>query len=195
MVSSELAHRLHSRSADVSWIDVTTAGSGQPAERIAACLTTVHGRTGPHLLVLDGVSDPDDVVRCLPRDETRVLITSRADTGVWHRIAHVVQVPVLPHEESVRLLRKRVHGLTEADAMHLAGALDDLPLAMENAASWLTSGMTPGQVLEQLKCLQPTGSVACRHRRRYATGRRGSLARHKRGRAPERARPRTHALH
>ncbi|GGU81929.1 hypothetical protein GCM10010260_13120 [Streptomyces filipinensis] len=151
MVSSELAHRLHSRYADVSWIDVTTAGSGQPAERIAACLTTVHGRTGPHLLVLDGVSDPDDVVRCLPRDETRVLITSRADTGVWHRIAHVVQVPVLPREESVRLLRKRVHGLTEADAMHLAGALDDLPLAMENAASWLTSGMTPGQVLEQLK--------------------------------------------
>ncbi len=151
MVSSELAHRLHSRYADVSWIDVTTAGSGQPAERIAACLTTVHGRTGPHLLVLDGVSDPDDVVRCLPRDETRVLITSRADTGVWHRIAHVVQVPVLPREESVRLLRKRVHGLTEADAMHLAGALDDLPLAMDNAASWLTSGMTPGQVLEQLK--------------------------------------------
>ncbi|PWS41400.1 hypothetical protein DKT74_27795 [Streptomyces sp. ZEA17I] len=29
--------------------------------------------------------------------------------------------------------------------------MDDLPLAMENAASWLTSGMTPLQVLEQLK--------------------------------------------
>ncbi|QIB43790.1 tetratricopeptide repeat protein [Streptomyces aureoverticillatus] len=151
VMSSELAHRQHSRYADVSWIDVATSGSGQAAERIAACLTTVSGRPGSHLLVLDGVSDPDDVVRYLPRDETKVLITSRADTGIWYRIARVIQVPVLPREESVRLLRTRVHGLTEVDAMRLAGALDDLPLAMENAASWLTSGMTPGQVLEQLK--------------------------------------------
>lgn len=97
------------------------------------------------------MSDPDEVVRYLPRDETKILIASRADTWVWHRIARVIQVPVLPREESVRLLRTRVHGLTAADAMCLAGALDDLPLAMEKAASWLTSGMTPGQVLEQLK--------------------------------------------
>ncbi|MEU0843228.1 tetratricopeptide repeat protein [Streptomyces sp. NPDC005962] len=150
-MSSELAHRQHSRYADVSWIDMATSGSGQSAERIASCLTTVSGRSGPHLLVLDGVSDPEDVVRYLPRDETKVLITSRADTGIWHRIARVIQVPVLPREESVRLLRTQVHGLTEADAMRLAGALDDLPLAMEKAASWLMSGMTPGQVLEQLK--------------------------------------------
>ncbi|MET9056356.1 tetratricopeptide repeat protein [Streptomyces antibioticus] len=151
VMSSELAHRQRSRYANVSWIDMAASGSGRSAERIASCLTTVGGRSGPHLLVLDGVSDPDDVVRYLPQDETKVLITSRADTGIWHRIARVIQVPVLPREESVRLLRTRVHGLSEADAMRLAGALDDLPLAMENAASWLTSGMTPWQVLEQLK--------------------------------------------
>ena len=151
VMSSELAYRQHPRYADVSWIDMAISGSGHSAERIAACLTTVSGRSGPHLLVLDGVSDPEDVVRYLPRDETKVLITSRADTGIWHRIARVIQVPVLPREESVRLLRTQVHGLTEADAMRLAGALDDLPLAMENAASWLTSGMTPEQVLEQLE--------------------------------------------
>lgn len=152
MMSSELAHRQHSRYEEVSWIDATTAGPRLLAEQIAACLTTVHGKTGSRLLVLDGVSaDPDDVVRHLPRDETKVLITSRADTGIWDRTARVIQVPVLPREESVRLLRRRVHGLSEVDAMRLADALDDLPLAMENAASWLTSGMTPGQVLEQLK--------------------------------------------
>ncbi|MGW6454622.1 tetratricopeptide repeat protein [Streptomyces sp. NPDC055078] len=162
VMSSELAHRQHSRYADMSWIDMTTAGPGQSAERIAACLTTVRRRTGRHLLVLDGVSDPDDVVRYLPQDGTKVLITSRSDTGIWHRIARVIQVPVLPREDSVRLLRIWVHGLTEADAMRLASALDDLPLAMENAASWLTSGMTPGQVMEQLKLCASKILSGCR---------------------------------
>ncbi|WP_327231215.1 tetratricopeptide repeat protein [Streptomyces murinus] len=149
-VIREAAHRLRSRYADMSWIDMTSVGSGQPAERLAAYLAAVGGRNGPHLLVLDGVPDPDDVVRYLPRDGTRVLITSRADTGVWRRIGRVIQVPALPPAESVCLLRTLVHGLAEADAARLASALDYLPLAMENAASWLTSGMTPGQLLEQL---------------------------------------------
>lgn len=41
VMSSELAYRQHSRYSDVSWIDMTTSGSGHSAERIAACLTTV----------------------------------------------------------------------------------------------------------------------------------------------------------
>ncbi|PWS41399.1 hypothetical protein DKT74_27790 [Streptomyces sp. ZEA17I] len=104
VVTSELAHRQRSRYAEVSWIDVATAGSIRPAEWIATCLAAVQRRTGPHLLVLDGVSDPNDVVRDLPRDETRILITSRADAGLWRRFARVIQVPALSRGESVRLL-------------------------------------------------------------------------------------------
>ncbi|MER6194386.1 tetratricopeptide repeat protein [Streptomyces cyaneofuscatus] len=151
VASSELAHRQRTRYAEVSWIDMAIAGSGPPADRIAAWLTAVRRATGTHLLVLDGVLDPSDVVRELPRDETRILITSRADAGLWRRSARVIQVPALSREESVRLLMARAPELAEADAGRLAGALDDLPLAMENAASWLTSGMTPLQVLGRLK--------------------------------------------
>ncbi|MEU7326942.1 tetratricopeptide repeat protein [Streptomyces griseoviridis] len=151
VMSSELSHRQRARYPEVNWIDVAAAGSGQAAERIAACLTTAQGKTGSRLLVLDGASDPGDIVPYLPRDETKVLITSRADAGLWNRWARVVQVPVLAREESVRLLATLAPDLSEVDASRLADALDDLPLAMENAASWLTSGMTPGQVLEQLE--------------------------------------------
>ncbi|MFG2963947.1 tetratricopeptide repeat protein [Streptomyces sp. NPDC048288] len=162
VMSGELAHRQRSRYVDVGWIDAAAAGSGRLAERVDACLAAFHGGTGPRLLVLDGVSTPEDVVGCLPRDETRVLITSRTDAGLWHRVARVIQVPVLSRNESVCLLRTLVPALGEDDALRLAGALDDLPLALENAASWLTSGMTPQQVLEQLEASASSLLGGCR---------------------------------
>ena len=57
---------------------------------------------------------------------------------------------VLP-EESVGLLRRRVSGLSAAEAMQVAEKLGDLPLAIEQASAWLAeTGMSAAEYVERL---------------------------------------------
>ncbi|WP_258314764.1 FxSxx-COOH system tetratricopeptide repeat protein, partial [Streptomyces sp. Act143] len=89
------------------------------------------------LLVFDNAEDPVALRPHLPAGAGHVLITSR--NPQWHHVATPVDVDVLARAESVALLRSRSRGLGEEDAGRLAEALDDLPLALVQAAEALTA--------------------------------------------------------
>ena len=115
----------------------------------AAVLAELRGR-GRWLLVFDNAETPADVTRWLPGGGGHVLITSR-ERG-WAEVAVPVEVDVLSRPESVTILQHRVAGLTEADADRLAAQLGDLPLAITQAAAFMTStGMPADQYVGLLR--------------------------------------------
>jgi tetratricopeptide (TPR) repeat protein len=87
------------------------------------------------LLIFDNAEDPRTVAGCLPGGRGHALITSRNPD--WHELATPVMVDVFARAESVGLLRQRVAGLSEPDADAVAEALEDLPLAVHQAATFL----------------------------------------------------------
>lgn len=100
------------------------------------------------LLVFDNAETPGDLAPWLPGGTTgHVLITTR--TSGWTEVAATpVEVDVFARAESVTILSDRVPGLSGADAGQLAEELGDLPLAIAQAASYLTdSGMPPSEYL------------------------------------------------
>ena len=115
----------------------------------AAVLAELRGR-GQWLLVFDNAENPDDLTDWLPGGGGHVLITSR-ERG-WAGIAVPVEVDVLARAESAAILRGGADGLTEADADLLAEALGDLPLAVAQAAGYLTeTGMSAKSYLQLLQ--------------------------------------------
>ena len=110
-----------------------------PAEAWDALAADLRSR-GRWLLVFDNAEDPAALRPYLPGGTGHVLITSR--NRQWHTIAHAMDVYAFTRPESVHLLRTRVPTLTEQDADHLAQALDDLPLALVQAAASLDNGLT-----------------------------------------------------
>jgi hypothetical protein len=125
------------------------AGAGTEVARMAV-LGELRQRSG-WLLIFDNVVQPADIAGWLPDIGTgHVLITTRS-TG-WHeRVASPVEVDVFTRAESVALLCERVPWLSDADAQALASRLGDLPLAIIQAASYLTeSRMPPDEYLDLL---------------------------------------------
>jgi Domain of unknown function (DUF4062)/NB-ARC domain len=108
---------------------------------VARLLGVLRGR-GRWLLVFDNAQDPRALARFLPGGAGgHVIITSR-NPG-WDAIAAGLGVAEFTRAESIGLLRSRLVGLTQADADHLAEALGDLPLAVDQAAALLAdTGMT-----------------------------------------------------
>ncbi|GAA2624637.1 FxSxx-COOH system tetratricopeptide repeat protein [Paractinoplanes durhamensis] len=101
------------------------------------------------LLVFDNVVNSEDVLPWLPRGSGHVLITSRR--GNWQRIAHAVELDVLSREEAVRFLVEQRPGLDAGEAGSLAEALGDLPLALAQAAGYLTeTGMAVAEYRQSL---------------------------------------------
>jgi hypothetical protein len=86
------------------------------------------------LLVFDNVNVPKDIEDFLPIGAGHIIVTSRTD--VWTGIAQVVEVNVFPRPESIAFLSHRLQDIREEDADQLADRLDDLPLALEQAAAW-----------------------------------------------------------
>ena len=106
-------------------------------------------RRGRWLLVFDNAEDPRVLSRFLPEGPGQVLITSRNPT--WRGIADVVGVGEFTRAESTRLLRQLAPDLTEAEADRVAGAVGDLPLAVEQAGSLLAdTGITADKYLRLL---------------------------------------------
>ncbi|HEX3961162.1 MAG TPA: FxSxx-COOH system tetratricopeptide repeat protein, partial [Trebonia sp.] len=127
-------------------LDCTGPGAAAGTVR-AAVLGDLRAR-GRSLLIFDNAEDPADIGGWLP-GTGHVLITSRARG--WTEIAAPVEVDVLARAESVALLRNRVTGLSEADADRLADALGDLPLAIAQAAGFMTeTGTAATDYLELL---------------------------------------------
>ncbi|MGH3838017.1 MAG: FxSxx-COOH system tetratricopeptide repeat protein, partial [Pseudonocardiaceae bacterium] len=87
------------------------------------------------LLIYDNAENPQLLAPFLPGGGGQVLITSR-NPG-WHELATVVPVDLFNPNESVTLLLHRVPGLSAADAAQIAEAVDNLPLAVAQAAAYL----------------------------------------------------------
>ncbi|MGH3830408.1 MAG: FxSxx-COOH system tetratricopeptide repeat protein [Pseudonocardiaceae bacterium] len=102
------------------------------------------------LLIYDNAEDPAALAPCLATGGGgQVLITSR--NPAWHDLATPLGVDVFDRGESLMLLR-RVPRLTAADAARIAEAMGDLPLALSQAAAYLTeTGMSTDDYLSLLK--------------------------------------------
>jgi tetratricopeptide (TPR) repeat protein len=99
------------------------------------------------LLVFDNADQPDDVARLVPSAGGHVIITSR--NQAWARLGDAIEVDVLRRDESIELLRKRGEGISVPDADRLAEKLGDLPLALEQAATWqAATGMPVAEYLQ-----------------------------------------------
>ncbi|MEV6230017.1 FxSxx-COOH system tetratricopeptide repeat protein [Saccharopolyspora shandongensis] len=102
------------------------------------------------LMVFDNVRGPDEVMPFVPQGPGHVIITSRH--ARWTLAASPLEVDLLGREEGIDLLRRSNPELTEHDADRLAEALSDLPLAITQAATWLTqTGMPVDHYLEELE--------------------------------------------
>ncbi|MEU4242925.1 FxSxx-COOH system tetratricopeptide repeat protein [Actinoplanes sp. NPDC026619] len=106
----------------------------------------------PHqrwLLIFDNVDQPETIRDIIPQGAGHILLTSR--NQAWNQEARAVQLGVFDRAESIALLTRRVRNLDRGDAEQVADRLGDLPLAIEQAASWLnTTAMDVPQYLELL---------------------------------------------
>ncbi|MCW8382438.1 FxSxx-COOH system tetratricopeptide repeat protein [Streptomyces justiciae] len=124
------------------------APAGTPsAEAVSAVLAELRTRSR-WLLVFDNAEDPDALAAFLPGGPGHVLITSR--NPLWNSYAVPVDVDTLSRTESVALLRAQGAILGDADADSIAATLDDLPLALAQAAALLTRGLSPMDLQAEL---------------------------------------------
>ncbi|GAA4253302.1 FxSxx-COOH system tetratricopeptide repeat protein [Dactylosporangium darangshiense] len=101
------------------------------------------------LLIFDNVGEPETIREFIPQGAGHVLLTSRNQE--WTQDAQVVEINTFSRAESVTFLTRRVTGLAVADAEAVANRLGDLPLAIEQAAAWLSeTGMPVSRYLELL---------------------------------------------
>ncbi|MGH3801367.1 MAG: FxSxx-COOH system tetratricopeptide repeat protein, partial [Pseudonocardiaceae bacterium] len=87
------------------------------------------------LLIYDNAEDPQLLAPFLPSGSGQVLITSRNPR--WSGLATAVRVDLFEPSESVNLLVRRVPRLSAHDAVRIADAVDNLPLAVAQAAAYL----------------------------------------------------------
>nr|BFE30003.1 hypothetical protein GCM10010200_022540 [Actinomadura rugatobispora] len=132
-------------------------------QTLAALRGGDHGRW---LLVYDAAGDPLELERLMPDGGPgEVLVTSRHEG--WAAAGHsTVPVGRFERGESVRLFRERIgqSDVTHSHAERVARRLDDHPLAVDQAAGWVTSrwiaaqeekgppplDRTPGALADQL---------------------------------------------
>ena len=123
------------------------------AEVVGAVRETLRRGREPYarwLLIFDNAGDPEEIRDYFPGGSGHVVITSR--NQAWSTVAAPLEVNVFSQAESLEHLSRRVPGLEESDAIRIAEALGNLPLAVEQAAAWLAeSGMPAAQFLEKLE--------------------------------------------
>jgi hypothetical protein len=124
-------------------------GTGQVSDDAAAVVDALRRREG-WLLVFDNAASPDALRTWLPDGPGHVLITSRFPE--WGGLADRLDVDVLPRPDAVVLLARRVPGIDPALADALAAELGDLPLALEQAASYLeATALPPADYLDKFR--------------------------------------------
>ena len=102
------------------------------------------------LLIYDNAEDVKQLTPLMPVGGGHVLITSQNEQ--WQDIGTSLEVETFLPDESVSHLRRRLHGITEADAGRIAAVLQDIPLAVAAAGALLAvTGMSVGEYLERLE--------------------------------------------
>lgn len=153
-IAKEYAHRfgpdydlvwwVRSESRAAARASLAKLGEALGAEPTASrgeCIRYAHEalrRGRPHkrwLLVFDNADDVRETLDLLPESGSgHVLITSRNPN--WDAHGTSVPVDVYPRRESVEFLRRRVPEISAENADGFAEAVQDLPLALDHAASW-----------------------------------------------------------
>lgn len=88
------------------------------------------------ILIYDNAVSPAEIENLLPAEgDGHVLITSRSPA--WHGVAEVLPVGLLSEASAIGLLLRRTNSSDEEDAAALATELGRLPLALEQAASYV----------------------------------------------------------
>ena len=127
---------------------VGAAPAGAPAaDAVDALLGELRTRSR-WLLVFDNIENPEALTPYLPGGSGHVLITSR--NPHWHTHATPLGIDVFTRAESRALLHAHRSTLDEADADQLADALDDLPLAVAQAAALLSGGLSAADLADEL---------------------------------------------
>jgi tetratricopeptide (TPR) repeat protein len=118
-------------------------GTDTTAERIRLLLDALrHGRPYSRwLIIFDSAQDPSDLEGVIPDGPGHVLITSRSPA--WTPSAQPIEIMPFSRDESVELLRLRLPALSPVEADRVADRLGDLPLAIEQAGSWLAATRMP----------------------------------------------------
>jgi hypothetical protein len=111
-------------------------GSSETEVERAATITLrrLNEQRATWLLVYDNVTAPDQISDLLPSAGARVLITSRFSD--WSELADEVVLDVLPPGEAIAFLENRTRRGDAAGARTLAGAVGNLPLALDHAAAY-----------------------------------------------------------
>ncbi len=129
-----------------------TLDLADPTDTVASAVSSLLGALRGRqrwLLIYDNAEDPRALTDYLPGGRGHVLITSRNPN--WRELATPVSVDVFDRQESISLLRQWVARLSELDANRIAVALEDLPLAVHQAAAYLAeTGCTVQGYLELL---------------------------------------------
>ncbi|GAA3347928.1 hypothetical protein GCM10020358_64560 [Amorphoplanes nipponensis] len=86
------------------------------------------------LVVFENANRPEDIKPYLPSGAGHVLVTSRNPRWT-SEVAQAVPVPVFDRTDSVDFLRRRSPELSAAEAERLAEGLDDVPMALDQAAA------------------------------------------------------------
>jgi hypothetical protein len=168
-LATEYAHR-HAADYPVTWwinaenptlipqqlaalaIRLTCAAQDTPVPAAAqSALSDLHATPG-WLLIFDNAETPEAIAPYLPGGAGHVLITSRASG--WDDLATEINIDVLPRLEAIALLRSRTRDLadSDADAALIADAVGDLPLALAQAAAYISqTAMSPREYAALLK--------------------------------------------
>jgi tetratricopeptide (TPR) repeat protein len=124
------------------------------AEAAAWALTWLQAHDG-WLLILDDVSKPGDVESLLGQLRGgRILLTTRRDTG-WQRMAAPIRLDVLAPGPAAALITTSTGSADPGDvqvAAEIAAELGFLPLALDQAAAYITQARIPlARYLELLR--------------------------------------------
>jgi tetratricopeptide (TPR) repeat protein len=110
------------------------------------------------LLIFDNAEQPRVLAPFLPGGAGHVVITSRHPD--WQELAAPLPVDVFDRGESVTLLRQWLPELTTDDAGRVADVLDNLPLALTQAAAYLQETGLAARAYLQLLTRRVTGIMA-----------------------------------
>jgi tetratricopeptide (TPR) repeat protein len=174
-IAAEYAHRFSSDYDVVWWVNSDARGTlrerfselaprlGLPAEaggsggRIRALREALR-RGKPYsrwLIICDGWDELTDAEALLPEGDGHVLITSRNRN--WSRFTDVVTVPGFVRGESTGYLMRRARNITAEEADEVARELEDVPLALVQAAAFLNQ--SDMAVPEYLRMTRERGSL------------------------------------